>query len=295
MAALIAPSISLPLEGKVARQCRMRCKIRRKCLINRQFCSNITVPAVRRAFCSKTHMPHGSTMEDKAVETLRDILTDYNNKPEKWRYYSSSDIKLEGAFDSEVKALSFIKSYFQIGGKEKAFTNKIIEKHEKKLLERSIHIVSTFLLGLKIAECIGIDVTKADVNNLDFRYLWFITCLYHDVGYVYEGQSCCDNLRALSVDGLEAIQGICDIKYLHEREFRTYSKDKIDIYLKGRATCRDGKRGKIDHGIVGGLMLYDGLRKQFEDSWRNRPNKADSRERFCIKNNGREMKSSDKH
>src|SRR5699024_1552141 len=142
--------------------------------------------------------------------------------------------------------------------------------------------ISTYLLGIRLAELFKILPYGNKANEVNdpyskdgfnFKYYWFLACLYHDVGYVYENSTYLDesikgkqkrinklqdNLSALQTDGLEAIQEICDIRYLHNRVFKTYDRSEIDLYLKGRATCCNC----IDHGIAGGLMLYDKLRKQ---------------------------------
>ena len=58
--------------------------------------------------------------------------------------------------------------------------------------------------------------------------------------------------------------------------FEIYSQDIIDIYTKDRATNKGTKKGKIDHGIIGGLLLYERLRENFENTW-NACNKNTSR------------------
>ncbi len=229
------------------------------------------------------------------METIYDIIQSYADKPEKWLYYSSANLNPNNVLNSSQNALNFIKDYFGVGGKSLTIMNRRIEKYEPDLLQRSVHIVSTFFLGLKIAECFGVDVTALNDSNMGFRYRWFLSCLYHDIGYTYEKHASCDDLRMVSADGLDAIQEVCNIKYLHEREFKTYSKSHINRYLKGRATCENGRRGVLDHGIIGGLLLYDGLRKQFEESWKKKTDKNASRFSFDIDHNGRTLHCSNTH
>ena len=230
-------------------------------------------------------------------KTLKDIAEYYTNNREKWSYYSIDDIDdvidlVEKLKDGD-KALDFIKDYFSIGSKEQALA-KIPQRLQKRTSGiRFIHTISTFLLGLKIAGCYGINVEFRNYHNMSFQYYWFLACLYHDIGYIYENDSSCKYLRMISVDGFEAIKKVCDIKYLNNSVFKTYSAEIVDIYLKCRARCVDGKCGVIDHGIVGGLLLYDALRKQFEKSWKYK--KYGTRENFYITKNEKKLHLSNSH
>ncbi len=116
----------------------------------------------------------------------------------------------------------------------------------------------------------GFDLNKRDVNNANLKYLWFLACLYHDIGYVYEETHSCENLREVREKGLIALREICGIKYCEHDEFRTYEKRVVNLYLKNRAKCTDKGIGKMDHGIVGGLMLYDRLRKNWQKTKRRK-------------------------
>ena len=91
-----------------------------------------------------------------------------------------------------------------------------------------------------------------------------MACLYHDIGYIYEEELSCKNLRTLQADGIEGLKKICNIEYLYTGNFKPYTKEHINVYLSERARCRDGCTGVIDHGIVGGFLLYDRLRKNYK-------------------------------
>lgn len=242
------------------------------------------------------------------MKTLYEIYEEIANNVERWFYYTSllenetnNDTinKLRNNLINSVlhkdcdeieanrKAKEFSDTYFTIGGK--GLLASIFKDHIDSL-QRGDHTLSVFLLGIQLAELFGILSPDNEENEgngpynkdgFNFKYYWFLACLYHDVGYVYENSTYLDesirnkqerenklqdNLSALRTDGLEAIQEICDIRYLHNRVFKTYDRSEIDLYLKGRATCCNC----IDHGIAGGLMLYDKLRKQFEQSWQSR-------------------------
>ena len=184
-----------------------------------------------------------------------------------WSYYFNAPHLTVDTLLSSDRSFNFIKEYFKCGGKAEVFNVHHIMKHEE-IKERSPHIISTYLLGILIAKCFGIDLHTCDCNRINFKYIWFLACLYHDIGYVYENMYDCRYLRMIQTDGLDAIQEICNIKYLHETEFITYKKEYINTYLRNRSMCANGKMGKIDHGITGGLLLYDRLRNNFEQAWK---------------------------
>ena len=231
------------------------------------------------------------------MQTLRLLFEEISTDKNRWSYYKNPDFDIKGKWDSKSAAMSFITSYFDYAGKSQCFKDQHLDSNHQFVEDRAAHIISTFLIGIKLFESFHIETESRDENNMNLKYYWFLTCLYHDIGYAFEKGSTCEQLRMLQVDGLDALQEIADIKYLHEREFKSFSKEEVDLYLKGRAYCDNGQRGCIDHGIVGGLLLYDKLRKQFEISWNRRTDKSNSRESFNIKDefHDRELHLSNKH
>lgn len=96
--------------------------------------------------------------------------------------------------------------------------------------------------------------------------MWFLTCLYHDVGYGYEkddgkGKAALEN--KLDQKGLEGLKEFLSLGYVCDDVYKTYQKEMVNLYFKSRLKGRE----KLDHGIVGGLLLYDRLRKRFEEAW----------------------------
>ena len=204
------------------------------------------------------------------MKNLRDCYEEII-EGKKWCYYTSDypNLSIE-TLKNEDESYEFIKEYFKCGGKEQVFCFEIIQEHEEKVKRRAPHIISTFLLGFIVADSFGINADSfginADEDERKFKYLWFLTFLYHDIGYVYEEESTYEHLCALQTGGLYAAKKICGIEYISNDEFSTYCKEYVNIYLSHRARCTYGKKGKIDHGIVGGLMLYDRLRKNYESA-----------------------------
>lgn len=202
------------------------------------------------------------------MSSLRECYNDLTKDTNRWSYYNNAPSLTVDIMKSNNMSFTFIKDYFKCGGKEEVFQPLQIKSNETELEERAPHIISTYLLGILIADSLGIDLQTRDSKNINFKYLWFLACLYHDIGYVYENIHNCKYLRMIQADGLDAIREVCDIKYLHEREFITYKREHVNTYLTNRAACTHGKVGKIDHGIAGGLMLYDQLRKNYERVWK---------------------------
>lgn len=116
------------------------------------------------------------------METLKDIIEYYKAHPDKWLYYQRQGYyNISNVSDSSSNALRFIKWYFQIGGKGEA----LIEERLLRKIPRNrfLHTVSVFFWGLRIAECLGINTADRNLENMDFQYFGFLTCLYHDIGY----------------------------------------------------------------------------------------------------------------
>lgn len=116
----------------------------------------------------------------------------------------------------------------------------------------------------------------AEINyNTDFKYIWFMTCLYHDFGYVYEKGNTINNneLNNIANCGIKELENILGIENdLYDSSYNDpkdniYSKEQVEIYLKYRAETKSkDNKGKIDHGIVGGLMLFDRLIKNYNEA-----------------------------
>lgn len=226
------------------------------------------------------------------METIRNILDYYNDHPDDWSYYHNVNMDIKYVLDNSDEALRFIKEYFCLGGKSEAFLNIDNRQLGRIPSKRFIHIVSTFFLGLKVAECCGISTAERNSRNMSFQYYWFLSCLFHDIGYIYENEAATNHIQAVARDGLEEIRTVCNVSRTPYSIFMTYPREIVELYLKHRAT---GTGGKIDHGISGGLVLYDRLRKQFEREYRHRCDPAETRYSFHVEKNGRLLHYSRSH
>ena len=226
------------------------------------------------------------------MQTLKKCYEEISENKNRWSYYKNP-IDINNKWIDDEEAYEFIKQYFDYAGKSNVFKDENIEKYQEDIEKRAGHTISTFLLGIKLAECFDLDILKRSETNIDFKYYWFLTCLYHDVGYIFENRNDSNHLCIVQRDGIKGLQDIFRIKNIHKKEFKTYSKDQVELYLKKRSEIKS----KLDHGIVGGLLLYDKLRKQFEIAWKRRTDINDSRESFYIEDecNSRQLHLSNRH
>ena len=200
------------------------------------------------------------------MKSLKECYKKLLNNTQEWSYYDNPPyLKMDTMYDSK-ESLKFIKEYFKCGRKGTLFDN-LDAQSDEILMKKSQHIISTYLLGIIIYKSLKRHIEKNQNIDDNFKYLWFLSCLYHDIGYIYEEELNCKNLRTLQADGIEGLKKFCNIEYLYTGKFKPYTKEHINVYLSERARCRDGCTGVIDHGIIGGFLLYDRLRKNYETAW----------------------------
>lgn len=234
------------------------------------------------------------------MEKLNKIYENIAKNKERWSYYSNCDLEILGVWNDSGDALKFIKDYFEMGGKS-CLSN--FEDKDCEVKKRAKHTISTFLLGIKLAECL-FDLSAngcSRINNLNkdfysaegfnFKYFWFLSCLYHDMGYIYENNHDEALLNDVKTEGLQ--------HFINDAEAgnicKTYDKSEVDLYLKERASGGNGRKGCIDHGIYAGIKLYNRLKEQFDISFAMRTDKSNNKSSFYINVKGRELHVSDSH
>ena len=150
---------------------------------------------------------------DRIIDIYNHMLNEDNG--EKVIYYKTNLV--HSTFDE--LDFSDIKKYFERGGKNNACISKELEDYfsasqRKDETDRVKHMFSIYLLGIYCYD--HIKPINDAFNNLienkiwkntkengipnkderlrdDFLYLWFLTALYHDMGYVYESKGDNDN------------------------------------------------------------------------------------------------------
>lgn len=188
--------------------------------------------------------------------------------PKQWEYYG----KERSCFflDNRCNCLNrhgcseFIKDYLKRGEKLTHHIDEIVDLLPTMRLQ---HTVSCFFLGIDVyhncktlQDCINNFVLKIRTNQNNetkenrFYYIWFLTCLFHDIGYVIE-----DKLIEKSKLNIEKalIKEAINSLLTYKPWIRTaYTKKTIKKYLHYRkyASFLD------DHGITGGALLFKKLR-----------------------------------
>ena len=134
--------------------------------------------------------------------------------------------------------------------------------------DRNTHTFSLYLLGIVLYS--GLKVTENSkkrnsyyktVTYHNFLFKWFLACLYHDVGYIYEKEKhyydSCKNLDAF-LEELEIKEenNLLEGVYKNGKEPRYYQNKQL-VYNYYLYTLNERKR--LDHGIAGGLLLYKNL------------------------------------
>ena len=139
---------------------------------------------------------------------------------------------------------------------------------------RCAHIVFTFLLGVFIydkakiiKDAIDIKVKKLlkDAGHDDFAFLWFLICLFHDLGYAEENKK--ENSKA-------ELCWVCGKKLGKCAGVPRLYEDSYQRYFHYRKT----EHNVTDHGVFAGLKMYEDLcriqkeQKELnpnEDVWRD--------------------------
>lgn len=201
-----------------------------------------------------------STIESSFIN-LKDVYSDVLSDKKKWSYYDNPpELSIETLYDSE-KSLDFIKEYFD-HGKKVSVVQEFVDADRELLKKRSQHIVSTYLLGIVIADTFNMyrmdGENKDKYSKEDFLYLWFLTCLFHDIAYIYEKRKC-NGVDIIKHKGISALEEIFKIKYTYKGDFSPYTKYQINLYFSEIAS----RKGHVEHGILGGFLLYDRLKKNY--------------------------------
>lgn len=247
-------------------------------------------------------------MNDKMMNLYDQIVDLYHTSAE-WNYY---DADIRKPFDKD-KAREFIKQYFEYGAK-KGVVLPLIDEIDSM---RHIHTISAFFIGLLMKRelCPNLTVYSQEYEDYEFSYLWFLVCLFHDMGYAIENDWTYKyTYRKNAKEYLKKykkIKGSC-IRQRYEYEdlglifvapsrfkrtpFSIHSRDNYanrfdsitfsnDVIIRNSTYSRktvldyleyckmtDGIR-HYDHGIVGGLWLYDSLMKNYYKAYRNEKEK----------------------
>lgn len=117
-------------------------------------------------------------------QKLRNEMEDHRGF---WNYYG---VNFEDVFQDEGVARDFIYNYFKGGSKLYALDTWANSMNEY-LQMRNVHTVNVFFIGAYLQRIIDEHIAiKSEVSSYyPFSYIWYLLCLAHDFGYVYENYS----------------------------------------------------------------------------------------------------------
>ncbi|GAB3166718.1 hypothetical protein [Telluribacter humicola] len=177
---------------------------------------------------------------------------------DKWHYYYGIDNDLEAIkpFIDHIDYLKFILDYFKKGGKVRIFELSDINPDELRLPN---HICSVFFLGIILYNETELLKTykfeSSDVGYSTFPFIWFLIALFHDNAYQMEDKSQLQNISSIS-----DLVKMFNIE--HSLLDRKFTKCKSLLNSRNNYFLFRKKEWKVvDHGILGGMLLFDRLVK----------------------------------
>lgn len=184
-------------------------------------------------------------MQTNVDELIRDTFSH-----KEWNLYSNLFLETLNIEDGD-ECKEFIRVFFESSGKMGELQNDIALLSR----ERCQHIVNVYLFGIGLYNRLEIlknyidkriryynEKYKCNSSKNDFYYLWFICCLFHDLGYAKEDSSECVDIsfeKGLKLIGVPAV----------------YHRKNIESYWQFRQIIQ----GKYDHGIYAGTTMYKSL------------------------------------
>ena len=211
---------------------------------------------------------------DNVVFKYVNIETIYNsiiNNQCKWNYYNT-DLPFDG-FENLYEDADSLSIFVQTLLYNSAKVSRLVLDALKALKENEMsgkdielrgrlrHIVSLFFFGHVIYR--NIPIIKTEVQNQfkqfvkngmfketddiqqNFSFMWFLLCMFHDLGYAYEKKLIPSQDDSKSLDKPEGFLP------------PIYSIENIEKY----ANYRHCVFGCDDHGIYGGKVFYDEMLK----------------------------------
>jgi len=198
-----------------------------------------------------------------------------------WDYYNNTNFETESAGDIFSNSKEFIEEILRNGEKLTFFAREQFNDLAKGM--RLKHTVSIYILGIAIytnVESIRISIDdyiskidnemhryskpSSNETKTPFSYFWFLICFYHDYGYLFELQ---DKDKALTslFDVLD-----CNIN-VRFPVFTVYTGVPRTILLnfQNYLNYRYKVHGKLDHGIVAGLLFWEERRREYRARRKN--------------------------
>lgn len=202
----------------------------------------------------------------KTKRTLKEIFQ-VIRKGKSWKYYDTSTCPtIEKLFYSNHTSTEWVKNMFRDGEKLCVFKGYA---SESLLNDRMKHTISVYFLGIYIVNHIKpikerINTFVKNNGNEKWTYFWFLTCLYHDYGYIIENDKDTYDLHLLDLDKL------CQQLYVESEVLSIIDYDNSGLTTKDIVDYFEIHRSKnikpfLNHGIIGGIFLYHELTKNLDN------------------------------
>lgn len=179
-------------------------------------------------------------------------------------------------FDSDYNTKEFIIRFIELSGKAEG--NPLFTNIEKLDNQRLRHIVSTFFLGThlyynvpKIKSSIDLVLNRLKKQNPDsnitFSFIWFLICLFHDLGYLIENQDIYKDFDDFIKDKVKYfLKERVGVPTIYENVYKDYFNYRLN-------SANDFIR-KPDHGICGGIILFNKLNDILLKKQKNKKSKG---------------------
>jgi hypothetical protein len=188
---------------------------------------------------------------------------------DKWNYYSTT--VFNNPFASFDNSQRFVSRFIERAGKAKG---NILYDNIQRLDENRIkHIVSVFFLGTLIYY--NVETLKRPIDRLlerfrsqnpfsriEFSFIWFLICLFHDLGYFIEETKEFESFEDFISD---------KVKYFlnHSVGVPSVYEHSYENYFNFRLNSKNIDIRKPDHGICGGILLFNELNEILKEKQRD--------------------------
>ncbi|MCK9452749.1 MAG: hypothetical protein M0Q90_13735 [Bacteroidales bacterium] len=187
------------------------------------------------------------------MKSLKQIITDLPE--EQWNYYHRiTAIQKPSSFD---QSFHFLQSYFQAAKKSEIIGIETIS--ENNPFAKVKHTVSIYFLGCWLAANLNL---KNQINNPtlkrkfenDFLFVWFLSCLYHDIHFQIERPGEIRDYSALiSADAEDRLENLLT------RRIPVLIPPTLKKAIRPYYNYRQKYWNVIDHGIAAGIYLFNDL------------------------------------
>jgi hypothetical protein len=175
-----------------------------------------------------------------------------------WHYYFGidNDFQTTKPFVQTLDYSNFISNYFRQGGKVRIFELCNIKLNELRLPN---HICSVFFLGILLYNKTDfIQKYKLERNApgyATFPFIWFLIALFHDNAYQMEDKNQLQKISSINdlIDEFDIKHSLFDRKFSKCKELLS-SRNNYFLFRKKNWNV-------VDHGILGGMLLFDRLVK----------------------------------